>query len=322
MLKVLVASASFSNALEAFSHQTEISADGVVERQIMRREETRKEPECFREDDWSSSGCPVYDQTKCSSYSQEACTSSCGDGKVCLKLFMSPLSYTCCEDVETKELFDRNAKDAVKASSKLDAGDPPPAPPPGQPAWSGEVSKSAIAEAEANGASTGVSEAAAECYRSDDWSKIGCPKYDQTKCASYSETSCTSGCGTGKVCVKLYMSPLSYSCCEDLDTHQLMKTSTATKATAAAAAAVPPTTAATAKAATLPATATTPVAVAVPEVPGARSPTSSLSSAELPFTGASGSDETKTKKGKTVKMTKVDVAASTLESAQLAQLAG
>lgn len=319
MLKVFVASASFSNALEAFSHQTEISADGVVERQIMRREETRKEPECFREDDWSSSGCPVYDQTKCSSYSQEACTSSCGEGKVCLKLFMSPLSYTCCEDVETKDLFDRNAKDAVKASSKLDAGDPPPAPPPGQPAWSGEVSKSAIAEAEANGASTGVSEAAAECYRSDDWSKIGCPKYDQTKCASYSETSCTSGCGTGKVCVKLYMSPLSYSCCEDLDTHQLMKTSTATKATAAA---VPPTTVATAKAATLPATATTPVAVAVPEVPGARSPTSSLSSAELPFTGASGSDETKTKKGKTVKMTKVDVAASTLESAQLAQLAG
>ena len=50
---------------------------------------------------------------------------------------------------------------AVEASSKLDAGDPPPAPPPGQPAWSGEVSKSAIAEAEANGASTGVSEAAA-----------------------------------------------------------------------------------------------------------------------------------------------------------------
>ncbi len=49
----------------------------------------------------------------------------------------------------------------VQASSKLDAGDPPPAPPPGQPAWSGEVSKSAIAEAEANGASTGVSEAAA-----------------------------------------------------------------------------------------------------------------------------------------------------------------
>ena len=31
---------------------------------------------------------------------------------------------------------------------------------------------------------------------------------DQTKCASYSETSCTSGCGTGKVCVKLYMSSL------------------------------------------------------------------------------------------------------------------
>ena len=49
----------------------------------------------------------------------------------------------------------------MEASSKLDAGDPPPAPPPGQPAWSGEVSKSAIAEAEANGASTGVSEAAA-----------------------------------------------------------------------------------------------------------------------------------------------------------------
>lgn len=51
---------------------------------------------------------------------------------------------------------------------------------------------------------------------------------------------------------------------EDLDTHQLMKTSTATKATAAAAAAVPPTTAATAKAATLPATATTPVAARDP----------------------------------------------------------
>eukprot|EP00438_Fugacium_kawagutii_P003946 Skav236704 [mRNA] locus=scaffold738:113706:122478:- [translate_table: standard] len=38
---------------------------------------------------------------------KSSCEQSCGEGKVCLKLFMVPTSYTCCEDQETHELFDR-----------------------------------------------------------------------------------------------------------------------------------------------------------------------------------------------------------------------
>lgn len=225
----------------------------------MRREEVRKEPECYREEDWSSTGCPVYDQTSCSSYTEQECTSGCGEGKVCLKLFMVPLSYTCCEDLETHELFDRNAKSAVSAADKLGAGDPPPAPPPAK-GFGSETSASALKAAEE--ASAGTSEAAAECYRSNDWTKIACPKYDQTKCSSYSENDCSSGCGSNKVCVKLYMSPMSFSCCDD-DTQQIFQRDETASAPATAKAAQPST-----------------------EVPVASVASPSV---ELPFTGTSDS---------------------------------
>ncbi|CAL1132831.1 unnamed protein product [Cladocopium goreaui] len=214
-LKVFAASLSLSSALEATAHR-QITADGaILDRQLMRREEARRQdPECYREQDWSSAGCPVYDQTSCSSYTEQECTSGCGEGKVCLKLFMVPLSYSCCEDLETHEIFDRNAKNAVSAADKLGAGNPPPAPAPAPAKGFGsETSASALKAAEE--ASAGTSEATPECYRSNDWTKIACPKYDQTKCSSYSENDCSSGCGSNKVCVKLYMSPMSYSCCED-----------------------------------------------------------------------------------------------------------
>lgn len=230
-LKVFVASLSLSSALEATAHTAhrQITADGaILDRQVMRREEARRQdPECYREEDWSSTGCPVYDQTSCSSYTEQECTSGndgndgCGDGKVCLKLFMVPVSYSCCEDLETHELFDRNAKSAVSAADKLGAGDPPPAPATkATTGFGSETSASALKAAEEQ--SAGTSEATPECYRSNDWTKIACPKYDQTKCSSYSENDCSSGCGSNKVCVKLYMSPMSYSCCDD-DTHQIFQ---------------------------------------------------------------------------------------------------
>lgn len=68
--------------------------------------------DCFRDSDWSSAGCPTYaprlpsqhlrdgmwncveDQSKCSSYSESECSTSCETGKICMKLYMSALELS------------------------------------------------------------------------------------------------------------------------------------------------------------------------------------------------------------------------------------
>ncbi|CAK9092781.1 unnamed protein product [Durusdinium trenchii] len=93
-------------AIAATGHLEDAASTAKATEAVMRREEARS-TECFRDDDWTSNGCPVYDQTKCSSYSEKECSTSCEEHKVCLRLYMSPLSYTCCDDGDIHHLFHR-----------------------------------------------------------------------------------------------------------------------------------------------------------------------------------------------------------------------
>ncbi|CAE7229717.1 unnamed protein product, partial [Symbiodinium necroappetens] len=83
---------------EAMSHHAEVLSDGSVQKDslVMRREMSRAN-ECWRDESWTSE-CPKYDQKRCTSYTEKECTSSCSTGQICLKLQMSPVSYTCCTD--------------------------------------------------------------------------------------------------------------------------------------------------------------------------------------------------------------------------------
>eukprot|EP00439_Symbiodinium_sp_Y106_P042619 s1283_g5.t1 len=99
VLADVVVFTQFCRHAEAMSHHTEVLSDGSIQKDsalVMRREMNRAN-ECWRGDSWTSE-CPKYDQTRCTSYTETECTSSCGTGQICLKLQMSPVSYTCCTD--------------------------------------------------------------------------------------------------------------------------------------------------------------------------------------------------------------------------------